>query len=203
MPSKRKGLDLYLRYRRYSWEKPQRGLFRSRWFPVVVTALLCIIIWLTLSFRNHELERKLSAYQTFLNDPETTVTYEQKLKQEEINIRLIDQTTSVRTLTSRLAVYPKIDANLLARIAAVGGEKIQATVIGYDSSAGELLVQAESLAIIDTSGYARDLERLDLFQTVSYTGYTLENGLYTVQLKCMLRAVDVQKEELDAAGVIG
>lgn len=202
-PSKHKELDLYLRCRRYTREKPQRGLFKSRWFPVVVTALLCVLIWQTLSLRNRKLERELSAYQTYLNDPKNTASYEQKLKQEEIYEQLIDQTNSVRMLTSRLAVYPKIDSNLLARIEAAGGENIRTTVTGYDSSTGELLVQAESWTVFGVSGYVRDLERLDLFQSVSYTGYTSEKGLFTVQLKCILRAVEVQKEGLDAAGDIG
>lgn len=201
--SKHKGLNLYLRYRRYSREKPERSPFRSRWFPVVVTVLLCTLIWQTLAFRNRGLKRELSAYQIWLDNPQNTAVYEEALAKNVVYNQLIHQTISAQTLTARLAVYPKMDSNLLARIAAVGSEKIQATVTGYDSSTGELLVQAESRTTIDTSGYVRDLERLDLFETVSYTGYALENGLYTLQLKCMLRAVDSRKEGLDAAGVIG
>lgn len=200
---KHKELDLYLRCRRYSREKSKRSLFRTRWFPVVVTALLCTLTWQALALRNLELERELSAHQIWLDNPQNTAAYEEALTKDAVCNRLKQQAISVQTLTARLAAYPRIDADLLARIAAVGGKTIRARIVSYNSSAGELLLQAESRTTINTSGYVRDLERLGLFQTVSYTGYALQDGLYTLQLKCMLRAVDSQKEGLDAAGTIG
>lgn len=200
---KHKELNLYLRYRRYSREKSQRSLFKTRWFPVVVTALFCTLTWQALALRNLGLERELTAHQIWLDNPQNTAAYEEAITKDAVFNRLKQQTISVQTLTARLTAYPDMDSAMLARIAAVGGKTIQARVVSYNSSAGELLLQAESRTTINTSVYVRDLERLDLFQTVSYTGYTLEDGLYTLQLKCMLRAVDSRKEGPDAAGIIG
>lgn len=186
----RKGLDLYRRYRKSSRDGSKRSIVGSRWFPVVVTILLCTLAWQALAFRNRGLERKLSEYQLMLDDPQYAAVYEEVLEKTADLDQLEQRIISARTLTRRLASYPEIDAELLNRIAAVGGEKIRATVTGYDSGSGELLVKAESQTSIDTSGYVRDLERLDLFPNVAYSGYSLEDGLYTLQLTCALRADD-------------
>ena len=49
--------------------------------------------------------------------------------------------------------------------------------------------------------YVEKLEELDVFQTVSHTGYVVEGGRYKLRLRCILRAAGGEEGQ-DAAGHI-
>lgn len=196
--------DLYSRYRQYSREKPKRNILKSRATPVVVVALLCAIAWQAVEFRNrglvirlefmnliyenYGLEGELAEIQDWLDDPANVAAYEEVLEKDAALSELIQRINTTNALTGRLAAYPKVDTALTRRIVDVGGESVQVTINGYNSTAGQLLFRAESTAAINAPEYVKQLEKLGLFQDVSYSGYSFNDGLYSLQLVCTLRA---------------
>lgn len=186
--SKLEMFNLYRRYREYVWEERRRRLFRKRWFPAAVAALLCILVWQFLLFRNHRLDETLSVYQSWLDDPKNAAALEEDAEKERTLNELRQQTASIQTLAARLASYPKVDAGLLDRAVSAGGGRVRTEIEGYDSSSGELLIEAESWEAIEAPDYVQALEELGLFQTVSYTGYVFNGVSYTLHLKCILRS---------------
>ena len=105
---------------------------------------------------------------------------EEELKQIE------DGISSVERLNRNLSVYPEFSGSVLRLIEAVGGGAIDLLLTDYETETGVLMFDANSKAVIDVSGYVRRLQDTGLFHTVDYTGYTFEDGLYTLSLSCTL-----------------
>ncbi len=194
-----KGFDLYLRYRKL--ERKNDGHRRRGWLLAAVAAAVFVLAWQLLEFRNRGLEEKLEGYWAWLDDPRNVSSYKEAVASGEIAGELKQRIALVGMLTARLACYPKVDSALLARVSAVGGAEIRATVQSYDSGSGELVLQAESESAIDASGYVKKLEGLGVFQTVYYNGYVWDDERYRLQVRCVLRGAGGEEGQ-DAAGHI-
>ena len=92
---------------------------------------------------------------------------------------LTDYTTG---MTDLLNSYPDVTSTLLHRIEAAGSSGI--TIQFTD----ELLFNATSDQVIDIPTYIRALQNCGVFSTVSYTGYTADDGGYSIDLRCVLAA---------------
>lgn len=196
----RKRVDLYRRYRKLDRGKTSSS--RRVRLLAAAAALLCVLAaWRALEFRNRGLEEELAGYWAWLDDPVNVAGYAEARAKEALAEALQRRTEAVRTLTACLAGYPRVDAELLERVIAAGGAEVRAAVRSYDSETGELVVQAESGRVLDASEYVEKLEELDVFQTVSHTGYVVEGGRYKLRLRCILRAAGGEEGQ-DAAGHI-
>lgn len=184
--AKWKGFDLYLRYRKSVRGKNGGGA--SWWFLTAGTVLLCLVTWQALTLRNRGLEEALKPYRDWLNDPDSVSRYAEAEARAESADELERRLNSVGELSDRLSGYPTVDSALLERVAEAGGAGLRVTVRGYDSTTGELLMQAESETALDASDYVEKLEELGLFESISYSGYVWEDGLYRLRLRCVLRA---------------
>lgn len=47
-----------------------------------------------------------------------------------------------------------------------------------------------SRAVIDIPGYVNKLTQTGLFSSVDYSGYQYQDGEYTLDLSCILKAID-------------
>ncbi len=185
---KKTDVDLLRRYRRYSRKRPRRDPLRGGWTAVILAALLCVGIWRFLEFQDRRLEEELTGIQSWLDDPANVAAYEEMLAKKAVLRQLQYDTNTLTTLTARLSGYPSVESRLLARIVETGGERVSVQITGYDAESGQLNLDAASVAVIDAPVYVRGLEETGLFQTVSYTGYTYEEGVYELHLACTLRA---------------
>lgn len=101
---------------------------------------------------------------------------------------LTDYTTG---MTALLDSYPDVTSSLLHRIEAAGGSSITIQFTDYNAATGELLFNANSSQVIDIPNYIRSLQNCGVFSTVSYTGYSADNGDdggYSIDLRCVLAA---------------
>ena len=89
-----------------------------------------------------------------------------------------------------LAGYPDVTNALLTRIENAGNSSITINFNAYNASDGTLLFDAKSSEVIDIPTYIRSLQNCGVFSTVTYTGYSYQNGLYTINLRCVLAAPD-------------
>ena len=89
-------------------------------------------------------------------------------------------------LNRNLSSYPEFSGGVLRSIEGAGGSQIGLLITDYDVNTGILTFDANSLAVIDVSGYILRLQETGLFHTVDYTGYSFEDGWYTLSLSCTM-----------------
>ena len=97
-------------------------------------------------------------------------------------------TAYAQDLDDVLAGYPDVTNALLTRIENAGNSSITINFNAYNASDGTLLFDAKSSEVIDIPAYIRSLQNCGVFSTVTYTGYSSANGLYTINLRCVLAA---------------
>lgn len=112
--------------------------------------------------------------------------YQQALELEDELKQVEDGISSVERLNRNLSVYPEFSGSVLRLIEVVGGGAIDLLLTDYETETGVLMFDANSKAVIDVSDYIRRLQDTGLFHTVDYTGYTYEDGVYTLSLSCTL-----------------
>ena len=96
----------------------------------------------------------------------------------------------VEEMKQNLATYPDLDADIIARIVDVSGSNMNVEVKSMDAETGLLTFHAVSSAVIDIPGYVNKLTQTGLFSSVDYSGYQYQNGEYTLDLSCILKAID-------------
>ena len=93
-------------------------------------------------------------------------------------------------MKQNLATYPDLDADIIARIVDVSGSNMNVEVKSMDAETGLLTFHAVSSAVIDIPGYVNKLTQTGLFSSVDYSGYQYQDGEYTLDLSCILKAID-------------
>ena len=105
----------------------------------------------------------------------------------EAKLRTVENgIASVERLNRNLSSYPEFSGGVLRSIEGAGGSQIGLLITDYDVNTGILTFDANSLAVIDVSGYILRLQETGLFHTVDYTGYSFEDGWYTLSLSCTM-----------------
>lgn len=135
---------------------------------------------------NWAVKRDNAKKQDWIESVQRAGTYQQALELEEELQTVEDGISSVERLNRNLSVYPEFSGNVLRMIEAVGGGAIDLLLTDYETETGVLMFDANSKAVIDVSDYIRRLQDTGLFHTVDYTGYTFEDGLYTLSLSCTM-----------------
>jgi len=184
----RKKLDLYRQYRRQTRPKPKFSFLRGRAAPIFLLTVFCLGAWGVLLRQNLELMDRTDRLRSDLEAPGAAAKARESREWDGKGRELLADLEAARALSGRLTGYPRIDSALLDRIARAGEDAASVTVTGYDSAAGVLEFSAASREVIDIPGYVMALEQTGLFQTVSYTGYNLEEGGYILRLNCALRS---------------
>jgi len=184
----RKKLDLYRQYRRQTRPKPSFSFLRGRAAPIFLLAVFCLGAWGVLLRQNLELMDRADRLRSGLEDPAAAAKARESREWEEKGRELLADLEAAQALSGRLAGYPRIDSALLDRIAQAGEDAVSVTITGCDSATGVLEFNAAGREVIDIPGYVMALEKTGLFQTVSYTGYSFEDGSYVLHLNCALHS---------------
>ena len=70
----------------------------------------------------------------------------------------------------------------------VGGAALSVKIQTMDAESGTLTFNATSADVIDIPGYIAKLTNTGLFSSVNYSGYSYNNGEYSLMLSCVLKA---------------
>ncbi|XCP86783.1 hypothetical protein ABXS75_08325 [Roseburia hominis] len=153
--------------------------------PVAGVFAVCAVILAIVMIRHLSLEQKIHKKEEWIRETadsgqyQEAVTAEQKAQEIEQTIREIEQ------LKKNLATYPEFNNETLADIERAGGG-ISLKIRSYDADSGVLTFDASSRDVIDIPGYIMNLEGTKLFHKVEYTGYTYQDGVYTLSLVCIM-----------------
>ena len=132
--------------------------------PVEVIFVLCAVIFGVVQVRNLLQEFKIREKDAWIAKTMASESY-QKAQASEKQALQVEHT--------------------LLEIERAGGG-ISLKIRGYDAETGVLTFDAKSQEVIDIPGYIMNLEGTDLFHKVEYTGYTYEDGVYTLSILCIM-----------------
>lgn len=162
-----------------------RDIGRHLVMPGVIF-LGCVMLAGGIGAANRIVGAKNLKKQEWIDRIEKEGTY-QKAQELETQLRAVENgIASVELLNQNLASYPEFSGGVLRSIEGVGGSQIGLLITDYAVETGTLTFDANSLAVIDVSGYILRLQETGLFHTVDYTGYTFEDGWYTLSLSCTM-----------------
>jgi len=153
--------------------------------PVAVIFALCLAVFSVVLVRNLLQEQKIRKKDEWIADTLVSEPYLQALLSEK-QAQQIEQTIrEIGQLQENLAAYPKFNKKTISRIEKAD-DGFTLKIRSYDSDSGVLTFDAASREVIDIPAYIQKLEGTDLFYQVDYTGYTYQDGVYTLSLLCIM-----------------
>lgn len=148
--------------------------------------LICIVLAGGIGVANYIAIAKNHSKQDWIESVKREGTY-QRAQELEAQLKEVENgIASVKLLERNLSAYPEFSGGVLRSIEGVGGSQIGLLITDFDVETGILTFDANSTAVIDVSGYILRLQETGLFHTVDYTGYTFEDGWYTLSLSCTM-----------------
>lgn len=126
--------------------------------------------------------------ESWILDPQTQQDYQEASAIEAQSEQLRTANNQVDQMTSNLETYPDLDAEKINKIVDVGGAALRVEIQTMDAESGTLTFNAASADVIDIPGYIAKLTNTGLFSSVNYSGYSYNNGEYTLMLSCILKA---------------
>lgn len=182
---KEKQIDLMSAGRKSEEQGGQWDIGRHLVMPGVVF-LTCAILTGGIAAANRIVSAKNLTKQEWIDRVRREGTYQKAQELESQLMAVENGIVSVELLNQNLSSYPEFSGGVLRTIEGVGGSQIGLLITDYDVETGTLTFDANSLAVIDVSGYILRLQETGLFHTVDYTGYTFEDGWYTLSLSCTM-----------------
>ena len=175
---KTKQVNLYQKWKKSGGmdKVVEKESFVKHIVPPVLTLAVCMALFGAVSVWNLLESKKIDDINDWINDSQIQQQYQEA-----------DQ---VEQMKQNLATYPDLDADIIARIVDVSGSNMNVEVKSMDAETGLLTFHAVSSAVIDIPGYVNKLTQTGLFSSVDYSGYQYQNGEYTLDLSCILKAID-------------
>ena len=158
--------------------------------PPVITLAVCMALFGAASVWNLLESKKIDDINDWINDSQIQQQYQEADEVMKESERLVEQKRQVEQMKQNLATYPDLDADIIARIVDVSGSNMNVEVKSMDAETGLLTFHAVSSAVIDIPGYVNKLTQTGLFSSVDYSGYRYQDGEYTLDLSCILKAID-------------
>lgn len=153
--------------------------------PVAVILILCLTAFAVVQVRNMIQEHEIRRKDEWIADTLTSEQYLQALISEREARKIERIILEIGQLQENLATYPEFNRDIISEI-----EKAQngftLKIRSYDSDSGLLTFDASSREVIDIPEYILKLEGTNLFYQVDYTGYTYQDGVYTLSLLCIM-----------------
>lgn len=156
----------------------------------IITFGICLVAAIGISVWNQETMKELSKIEDWMNDSRVQEAYQTVSRQKEESDRLEIESEQVSHMTDNLNTYPKIDAEMIHKIEDAGNSAMTVQIQTMDLESGIVTFHAVSKDVIDIPGYIVKLTDTGLFSSVNYSGYSYDNGEYSLMLSCVLKAVD-------------
>lgn len=153
--------------------------------PVAGVFVVCSAIFAAVWARNLLMNHKLFEIDGWITSTAASSQYQQAVACEQEALQIARTIREIEQLQKNLETYPKLNAKTLSVIKRAGNG-IDLKIRGYDADSGVLTFDANSQYVIDIPNYIMDLEETNLFHEVDYTGYTYEDGVYTLSIRCIM-----------------
>ena len=190
-----KQINFYLR-----WQEAQRAekhavrQTRLRWVaPAAALVTVCLAAWAVVAVRTALLEHRAASLEDWCYAPAQAEPYVQTVTDQQRVQALKDRLGRANGVWAALDSQTDITSGLLNRVRAASSASITVVFKSYDADSRQLVFDARSSEVIDIPAYIRALESCGVFSQVTYTGYSAQNDLYTINLSCVV-ALPAEKE---------
>ena len=187
--------NFYLR-----WQESERAgkvaarQARSRWLaPLVILAAVCLGAGAAVTVRTSMLRTRAQSIVDWCYDPDQSSVYTQSLSDQYLTDASLARLNRASAVWQALESQPDITSSLLNRVRAASSASITVVFKSYDAASRQLVFDARSSEVIDIPSYIRALEGCGVFSQVTYTGYSAQNDLYTINLSCIVAAPQEQE----------
>ena len=188
---KAKQVNLYEKWRKNNREETvETGNIVKHLIPPILTLVICLLLFAGVSLWNFFVTAKIDDINDWINDSQIQQQYQKAEETKQESDRLAESRTQVEQMKKNLATYPDLDAETIARIVDVSGSAVNVEIESMDAETGLLTFHAVSADVIDIPGYVSKLTQTGLFSNVDYSGYQYQDGVYSLDLSCILKAAD-------------
>ena len=186
---KTKQVNLYQKWKKSGGmdKVVEKESFVKHIVPPVITLAVCMALFGAVAVWNLLESKKIDDINDWINDSQIQQQYQEADEVMKESERIVEQKQQMK---QNLATYPDLDADIIARIVDVSGSNMNVEVKSMDAETGLLTFHAVSSAVIDIPGYVNKLTQTGLFSSVDYSGYQYQDGEYTLDLSCILKAID-------------
>lgn len=163
-------------------------------YPAIVFGL-CAAVYAGLTVWNMAEAHKTAAIEEWINDSQVQEAYSKALEKETESDKLSTELNQLTQMKQNLDTYPDLTEEMIEKIVDVGGNDMSVQVQSLDMSTGTLTFHAVSRKVIDIPNYIQKLDDTGLFESVNYSGYSYDDGEYSLMLSCVLKAEETGGEQ--------
>ena len=163
-------------------------------YPAIVFGL-CAAVYAGLTVWNMAEAHKTAAIEEWINDSQVQEAYSKALEKETGSDKLSTELNQLTQMKQNLDTYPDLTEEMIEKIVDVGGNDMSVQVQSLDMSTGTLTFHAVSRKVIDIPNYIQKLDDTGLFESVNYSGYSYDDGEYSLMLSCVLKAEETGGEQ--------
>ena len=174
------------------------GVFKVL-IPFIVAFVIAVIVFGVLLFIKQTLKKTLKDIKDYNTDPHTL---EQVAEYDAMYDSMAEIGTiqgGVDILQEDIASYPVADSSVNDAILRVARQRnVEIEFDTYSAANGVFSITAYSATVDDINRFIGDLQDMDIFEDVDYTGYTLnsDGDLWKINVVCSLASPDIQEEEV-------
>ena len=158
------------------------------WSAVAAVAAVMLLVVIVLLVQYFSASGRISAATAYLENPTVVAEkaeYEQLLSDNGLLSR---QITYVQGVKEAINGYPLGDSDVLREFERCVGDLARVDVTSFDSASGTMTTSVTSDDVADINLLISNLTQDGMFTNVEYTGYTFEEGSWTVNVVFTLAA---------------
>lgn len=157
--------------------------------PAICVASLCVVITACLCGRWISMQNRINRLQDEMETPEAVndhAVYELSSANVKRKEEIISQ---VDIFWSCLMSYPTINLETERILTECAGEKVSLSIKSFNRDSGILAMSASADDARYITGFISQIQEQDIFETVEYSGYTLDEALnrYNIHVTCALK----------------
>lgn len=187
--------NFYLRWQESgrAGKAASRRTRRRRLLLPAVLAAVCLSAGAAVTVRTAMLRARAQDIADWCLDPARSGAYTQTLSDQYQSAALLGRLDRANAAWQALDSQPDITSGLLDRVRAAAGSSVSVVFQSYDAASRQLVFDARSPQVIDIPACIRALEDCGVFSQVTYSGYTAQNDLYAIHLRCIVAAPQQQE----------
>ena len=145
--------------------------------PLIAVAVVVLAIFVLLEVVLIGFKARNKSLEKYINDPQNVATYNEALSTKEKADSARTQKANMEAVINAIDSYPNVDAKFFEAIGNTATKNgVTVSNYGYANDTGFLSLQCTSNAISpDTTGisqFVRDMEKLGLFDNVTYNAFS-------------------------------
>lgn len=157
----------------------------------MITAIVCLAAFVAVSVPNLLRRSQVDEINAWIDNAQNQADYADALLVEAQKDQWGDTYRQIAQMQINLETYPELTNSMRETIIDASGSDLAVEIESLNLDTGLLTFNAVSGEVIDIPSYVQKLENTGLFDSVNYSGYSYDEGKYTLMLSCVLKADEI------------